>query len=270
MMCAAAKEWMVSAWAGELDRPTESKLREHLEGCAGCRLEMAELSGLWERLGDLPVPEASQNLHLRWQTTLDALNGSISEQNRPRRNPAWRFSLASLWPNRPVWQATIAAGCLVAGLLIGARWQTSPNEIARLREEVTSTKELVTLSLLREQSATDRLRGVGFTTRMPAMDPQVVDALVQAVNRDANVNVRLAAIDALSRISGNAAVRQSMVSSLTTQDSPMVQAALIDYLVDARDRQAMPAIQQFAGRTDLDPSVRKRAQTALGQLVNYR
>ena len=265
MMCAAAKEWMVSAWAGDLDRPTESKLREHLEGCAGCRLEMAELSGLWERLGDLPVPEASQALHQRWQSTLISAGGTV-----PHRNPTWKFSLASLWPNRPVWQATIAAGCLVAGLLIGARWQTSPSEIARLREEVTSTKELVTLSLLREQSATDRLRGVDFTTRMPAMDPQVVEALVQAVNRDANVNVRLAAIDALSRISGNAAVRQSMVSSLTTQDSPMVQAALIDYLVDARDHQAMPAIQQFAGRPDLDPSVRKRAQTALGQLVNYR
>ena len=265
MMCGPAKEWMVSAWAGDLDRASELKLREHLECCDSCRLEMAELSGLWERLGDLPVPEPSLALHHRWHATLNAVAGNL-----PPRNTGWKFSLASLWPNRPVWQATIAAACLIAGLLIGARWQTSPNEIARLREEVARTKELVTLSLLREQSATDRLRGVDFTTRMPAMDHVVVDALVQAVNRDANVNVRLAAIDALSRISGNAAVRQSMVSSLTTQDSPMVQAALIDYLVDARDRQALPAIQQFAGRSDLDPSVRKRAQTALGQLVNYR
>ncbi len=50
----------------------------------------------------------------------------------------------------------------------------------------------------------------------------------------------------------------------------MVQAALTDYLVDAHDRRALPVIQQFAGRGDLDPSVRKLAQTALGQLVNYR
>jgi len=74
------------------------------------------------------------------------------------------------------------------------------------------------------------------------------------------VNVRLAAVDALGRLSGNAGVRQSMVSALTTQDSPMVQVALIDYLVDARDREAVPAIQQFSGRTDLDSFLRQRAQ----------
>ena len=39
MMCAPAKEWMVSAWTGDLDRTTESKLREHLETCEYCRLE---------------------------------------------------------------------------------------------------------------------------------------------------------------------------------------------------------------------------------------
>jgi hypothetical protein len=152
---------------------------------------------------------------------------------------------------------------------IGARWQTGNSEIARLREEVASTKELVTLSLLREQSAAERLRGVDYTTRMPAIDPQITNALVQAVSRDESVNVRLAAVDALARLSGNATVRQSMATALSTQDSPMVQAALIDYLVEARDRQAAPVIQQLVSRGDLDPSVRKRAQAALGQL-NYR
>ena len=264
MMCGPAKEWMAAAWSGDLDASGETRLRQHLECCEACRLEMAELSGLWERLGDLPVPEPSQALHQRWQATLNAVAGPS-----PRHSGTWRFSLTSLWPGRPVWQAGIAVACLLAGLLAGSRLHSNDNEIARLRAEVSGTKELVTLSLLREQSAAERLRGVDYTTRMPAMDPQVTSALVQAVSQDDNVNVRLAAIDALARLSGNASVRQSMTAALGTQESPMVQAALIDYLVDARDRQAGPAIQQLAGRGDLDPSVRKRAQAALGQL-NYR
>ena len=268
MICGPAKVWMVSAWTGDLDQATETRLREHLETCEGCRLEMAELSGLWERLSDIPVPEPGLRLQQRWQASLNMVDAART--GPARRHSGWLFSLHSLWPNGPVWQATIAAGCLLAGLWIGSRWQNGGSEIAKLHAEVAATKDLVTLSLLREQSAAERLRGVDYTTRMPAMDPLVTDALVQAVSHDSNVNVRLAAIDALARLSSDSAVRKSMVSALSTQDSPMVQAALIDYLVDARDGKALSVIRQLTGRADLDPSVRKRAQAALGQLVNYQ
>jgi hypothetical protein len=50
----------------------------------------------------------------------------------------------------------------------------------------------------------------------------------------------------------------------------MVQAALIDYLVDAKDKQALPAIQELSSQAGVDPSVRQRAQTAVGQLVQYK
>jgi len=272
MMCGPAKEWMVSAWTGDLDRPTETKLREHLETCESCRLEMAELSGLWERLADLPVPEASQALHNRWQSSLAGIQ-AVSTPAQPRRNTGWKFSLAAVASNRPIWQATAAAAILLVGVFIGTRVERGPSpEVAQLRQEVSSTRQLVTLSLMREQGASDRLRGVDYTTRMPvpAMDTQVVNALVQAATTDESVNVRLAAIDALTRLSGNASVRQSMVKALGQQDSPMVQAALIDYLVDAKDKQALPAIQELSGKADVDPSVRKRAQTAVGQLVQYK
>jgi HEAT repeat protein len=107
-------------------------------------------------------------------------------------------------------------------------------------------------------------------TGMRAMDPDVVSALIQAVKTDQNVNVRLAAIDALMKVSGNAEVRQSLASSLTTQDSPMVQAALIDYVVDARDRRAIGALKELAARPDLNPLVRQRADSAVKQLTEYK
>jgi HEAT repeat protein len=131
---------------------------------------------------------------------------------------------------------------------------------------VANTKELVALSLLRQQSASERLRGVDYSTRMPTMEPDVLSALMQAVNHDPSVNVRLAAIDALTRVSGNPRVRQSMVQALTQQDSPMVQAALIDYVVDARDPAAMGTIRQLTTRPDLNPSVRQRADQAVKEL----
>jgi HEAT repeat protein len=98
------------------------------------------------------------------------------------------------------------------------------------------------------------------------MEPEVVAALTQAVAHDPSVNVRLAAIDALSKSSRSPEVLQSLTQSLPRQDSPMVQAALIDYLVDARDRQAVGTLRQLAAQPDLNPAVLERARFALQQL----
>ena len=219
MMCGWAKEqiaasWMYTPGSGELEPGDQAKLRHHLSECAECAQEMAQLTAMWERLADLPAPEPSPSLQARWEATLESLGGPGQRQRR-RTPEAWRFSLAALWPQRPVWQAGIALGCLVVGLAVGARWQGSgKSEIAALREEVANTKEMVALSLLREQSPSERLRGVDYSARMPRIEPEVVTALIQAVNQDPSVNVRLAAIDALSRASGQPQVRRSLEQAL--------------------------------------------------------
>ncbi|HVW87414.1 MAG TPA: HEAT repeat domain-containing protein [Bryobacteraceae bacterium] len=266
MMCGHAKELIAASWLGELDLAAESKLKQHVAGCPECSAEMTQLGAVWERLADLPAPEPSHALTVRWQSTLESLSHT-------RRQNSWKFSLAALWPERPVWQATIAAACLVVGLAVGSlgrRNEADHGEIARLRDEVANTKQMVALSLLQQQSATERLRGVDYTARMPAMEPGVISALIQAVNHDPNVNVRLAAVDALGRVSGDARVRQSLAQSLTSQESPMMQAALIDYVVDARDRHALDALKELAERPDLNPLVRQRADTAMRQLTQYK
>ena len=274
MMCGWAKEqiaasWMYTSGSGELEPGDQAKLRHHLAECAECAEEMAQLTGMWERLADLPAPEPGLGLQLRWEATLESLGGVPGGK---RRTPeAWRFSLAALWPQRPVWQAGIALACLVVGLAVGGRWQGSAkSEIAALREEVANTKEMVALSLLREQSPSERLRGVDYSARMPRIEPEVVTALIRAVNQDASVNVRLAAIDALSRASGQPQVRRSLEQALDRQESPTVQAALIGYLVETRDQQALGALRQFSKRPDLEATIRERAGRATQQLTEFK
>jgi hypothetical protein len=271
-MCIWAKERIAASWTGELDANEQAKLRDHLEECPECAAEMMQLSAMWERLADIPAAEPSLALQARWDSTLASLGVQRERQRRPE---AWKFSLRALWPNRPVWQVTIAAACLVIGLAVGSyrgvsSRQTSSGEIAALREEVANTKEMVALSLLKEQSASERLRGVDYSVQMPRIEPDVISALIHAVNQDPSVNVRLAAIDALTRASAQPQVRRSLEQSLTKQDSPTVQAALIGYLVDARDQQAVGTLRQFANRPDLDESVRERAGRATRQLTQFR
>lgn len=277
MMCGNAREQMAAAWAGELDEAAESQLKRHLAECAECAAEMRQLTAMWERLADLPAPEPSMAQHIRWEAALAELTHPAPSRDWRRSSNNWKFSLDSLWPRRPVWQATIAAGCLIAGLLGGAWIQGSvqqasrdSREIAALRNEVAATREMVALSMLGQQSATERLRGVDYSERMPTLEPRVVSALIQAVNGDSNVNVRLAAIDALVRVEGDAQVRSSLAASLGRQESPMVQAALIDYLVDSRDVSAASQLREFSAKPDLNDAVKQHAEIAARRLTEYK
>jgi hypothetical protein len=264
--CDRAKEFMAAAWTGEIDSAARAELQDHLGGCTECAAEMIALSGMWEKLGELPAPEPGAALRTRWERTLGSLLALENTSRQPLRPHWWQ----NIWPANPAWQMAIAGLCLAIGLGAGTyleRGHGERDEVAQLRQEVASTKEMVALSLLQQQSAAERLRGVDYSTRMPSMEPQVVTALIQAVNRDTNVNVRLAAIDALGKVANNTGVRASMEQALTQQDSPMVQAALIDYMVDAHERSAVGAIRELGARPDVNPIVRERATYAVRQLA---
>jgi hypothetical protein len=264
MTCTHAKQLMVDTWMLEPpgDSPEAAALEQHLAACPECGAEMATLSGLWHRLGDMPLPEPSPALDARWQSSFEALLSAqkpVAAQSSPRF--AWRF-----WPRNPVWQVGLAMACLIAGVLVGTRMERQSNEIAQLHQEIASTRAMVALSLMQQESTTERLRGVSYTGSMSTMEPEVLSALTDAVAHDSSVNVRLAAIDALTKASGRPHVLQSLTQSLPREDSPMVQAALIDYLIDARDRGALGTLRQFAAQPDVNPAVLERAHFAVQQL----
>ena len=91
-------------------------------------------------------------------------------------------------------------------------------------------------------------------------------ALLHAVNHDTNVNVRLSAVDALAKFADQPEVRRALVDSLPVQESPLVQIALIDLLVQLNAHDAAPAMQKLAQQADANESVRQRAAAAYEKL----
>ena len=91
-------------------------------------------------------------------------------------------------------------------------------------------------------------------------------ALLYTVNHDPNVNVRLAAVDALRTYADSPVARKGMLQAIGKQDSPMVQIALIDQLADLRDPNAVPALKGLLGDAAANADVRQRAQWALGRI----
>jgi hypothetical protein len=217
------------------------------------------LQSLWLSLGAIPDEPPDPAGRLR-------LNALLAGYRSADRRTRWDAFFANWWPQRPAAQVTLAAACLVAGLLAGHALTVDTQrsrEVARLQDEVASTRELVALSLMRQQAATDRIKGVDWTGQLPRPEPQVVEALLETVNYDDTVDVRLAAVDALHRFPDQSRIQPALIAALERQDSPLVQIALIDALADRRTPETLNAIRRLEMRPSVNPAVKSHAQAVM-------
>jgi hypothetical protein len=178
--------------------------------------------------------------------------------------------LSRWWPRRPALQFGFVMAALVLGLWLGQHQNHADQgnaELAQLRTEVQSMRQLVTLSLLQQSSPAERLRGVSYSQLMQEPDQEVQTALLHTLNYDPNVNVRLAAIDALYSLGNEAGIRHELVESLRRQASPLVQIALIDLLVKLREKQSLEAFRRLLQDERLNHEVKQRVEWGIQQLL---
>jgi hypothetical protein len=215
-----------------------------------------ELRDLWGTLGALPEEDPSLAMRARFYDSLRAWRQREGE----RRKAFW-------WIRLPAFQAASAVALLVIGLATGYFMRgRDTSEVSQLRGEVYNMRQLVALSLLQQQNASDRLRGVNYAYRVEQSDPQVLSALLTTLDHDSSVNVRLAAVDAVRNFTDNPIGRKGLVQALAKQDSPLVQIAILDQIVELHEKSAVSGIQFLLSSQDLNPDVRQRAQWALKQL----
>lgn len=269
MNCDKFREQIPECMAGQLDAATREKLIAHVDTCAGCRADMAELGVVWRGLASLPVEEPATGMRSRFLEVLQAYQAGM-EQGRETTAPAQgRWSAAGWWPARAVWQAAFSLALVAAGAL-GAHLFTRPPapnpELAQLQAQVENLRQTVALSMLQDQSPSSRIRGVGYSAQVARPDREMEQALLYTLNHDANVNVRLSATDALEKLSANPEIRRALVDALPLQDSPLVEISLMDIFVENNDPAAIPAMRTLAQDPKTDESARQRALAGIQKL----
>ena len=267
MNCERFEESLAASLTGSLSGRESQEIESHAAVCAACRAQSSEVRKMWENLGLLPAGEPGPAVRARFYEMLEAYKHGLEQAALPLRERVNRW-LTGWWPSQPVWQTAVAALCLAAGLVAGYALQRTEKEnprLAQMSEEIRSMRQLVTLSLLQQQSASDRLRGVSWSYRLEGSDSEVLSALLHTMNSDANVNVRLAAVDALYKFSDSGMVRGALRQSLPSQ-SPIVQIALIDMLGAQQDPQTASVFREVLKAGHLDPNVRQRLEKHVGRL----
>ncbi|MGC2697197.1 MAG: zf-HC2 domain-containing protein [Candidatus Angelobacter sp.] len=271
MNCEAIGELLPDYLQDRLSPELTGIVEEHLAGCQPC----GEEAGLWKKLVLLPQELPSPALHTRFKAMLESYQEGRLEKTslatKQKKVPAAMLWGLGNWKQLPF--AGVAWACLflVCGYLIGRQSDRAPNpDVARkfeaMQGELAATREMVALSMLQQQSASQRLEGVSWSTRLQQPDPKVLNALQHTLRFDNSVDVRLASLDALSHYSDRPEVRRSLVEALQTGQSPLVQVALIDLLVDLHDTSAVPQLKRFQQDSKIDPTVRKRVDWGILQL----
>jgi hypothetical protein len=265
MNCDRFREQIPECVAGRLDAAARETLIAHVETCAGCRADLAEIGVLWRGLAGLPAAEPDPAMRLRFREVLEAYQAGMEQAGGTQENTAGRahWLAAGWWPARAVWQAALSLALLAAGAL-GAHLFTrlaAPNpELAQLQAQVENLRQVVALSMLQDQSPSSRIRGVGYSTQVARPDREMEQALLYALNHDANINVRLSATDALEKLASNPEIRRALADSLPLQDSPLVEIALMDIFVENHDSGSIAAMQKLAQDPQTDESARPRAR----------
>ena len=268
MQCDDLGPEMLEYLAGTLPDDRLAEIRAHLAQCQACRDELDATAELWNELGATPAPRPeSARMRARFDA---ALQGYIDGQAESRV-----VSLAAARRPAVQWQPWLrlsgAAALLVIGVGLGRFVTVVPGagsnpEIALLREELRDTRQMVTLSLLQQQSASERLKGVTTSGQLEQPGTEVVTALLDTLRHDPTVNVRLASVDALRRFGGRDVVRQGVVAALPQQESPLVQIAMVDFILEAAGPDTKSVLQRLVEDMMLNQAVRARAERGLKQV----
>ncbi len=175
------------------------------------------------------------------------------------------------------WGMRLAAGLTL--LLIGfaggrfySRSQPNPSGWALLsandRLEGESIKKILAFDAVTKTSASDRIQAVNQSSELDQADQEITQLLINTLNFDANVNVRVAACQALKRFEREAGVREALIQSLRIQKDPHVQLTLIDALVAIKEKRAAADMQWMARNQQVLEVVRLKAEEGAGALAN--
>lgn len=154
---------------------------------------------------------------------------------------------------------------LFGGYLIN---QFLPNkDVKELSATISEMKEMMMLSLLEKESATERLKAVSLTSNIEQASERVTDALIKVLNTDPNVNVRLATLEALMAYASNPEVRIELVKSIASQNSPLVQLALAELMVALHEKSSVNELKKIIEGKTTPIEVREKLKESIDVLI---
>ena len=252
--------------SGQLQPEEEELLEQYIEQGWIQLEELEDIQTVNTQLNQFFDHYLSSNMRNEFQQMLEA-----EKTRQSQETPIWAW-IRQLFDLRPT-GSSLAFGSLLLllGLVIGYGWpgksQGSQQEITQLSTELQEMRELMMLALLEKESTSERLKAVNLTQEMDDASDQVTQALLKTLNEDENVNVRLAALEALYAYAHYPSVREGLIKSIQHQESPLVQLSLAEVMVSLQEKRSLKAFEELLEKGNVPPPVKEKIQENIQVLL---
>jgi len=254
-----------------VDAETGAAMRAHLINCEQCRKEVDQMREMLLTMADQEMRQPGHGLRDNFQVMLQSELNMETADDLLRRPMEGKEEKAGV-KGRIAWMTAAACILLFGGIWIGSMLGSRktpdvssymPNKLDTMQREIKEMKEAMLYSLIDNESASQRIKAVGYVEEMSNPDQHVLQVLVNTLNHDKNVNVRLAALYSLASFADSRQVRDSLVTSLPKQTEPLIQVMLINLLAEKKDNRAIAPIRDIISNKNTLPAVKDAAQRSL-------
>jgi hypothetical protein len=269
MRCNDIQLFLIDYLDNELDESTREQVESHLLTCEKCRQEIKELQTIQEEIATVEMEEPSPALRRGFINMLYDETGELDKKDNVKQLRGDR--VVSIKLSHLIWQAAAAIIILFVGVALGSKLKfgsqpvNSP-QVATLTKEVQELKQKLMVNMLDDESPSQRIEAVNYAEGFSSSNQQVVDALLNALNNDKNVNVKVAALYSLAKFTDDKRVLDSLVTSLSKQTEPLVQILLINTLTARKEIKAIKPIQDIISNSKTIKPVRDAAEKGLKEL----
>lgn len=213
--------------------------------------ELAAMQQVWDELGSLDDVQPPAGMKKRFYNQLEAYSRGLGDSQH-KQSSSFATQL-----KRWLLPLVAATACLMIGIVIGG----SNRQVLPLSQ--VQPQAQVDLVGLMANSPAERLSVVQSSRGLENPDERVLGALLHVLRTDESVNVRLGAVDALKAFGNSELVREGLVRALPQQESPMVQIALIDSIIQLQGASAEDSLKHLLDSNTVNPLVRKHANQTL-------
>lgn len=251
MECKEIQKIGITYITKELSKEDELLVEDHIASCKECAKELQEINTFLNLLSNTKEDKPSRRLKNNFETLL-------KEEIAQESNKVIRLQPRKDWTTFIRVAATVT---VVIGAFILGKISNSTTEI------ISGKAEQQVLALLENQSVSKRILAVNNTTKFSTTDTKIIDALIKKLFNDKNVNVRLAAAEALTKFSSLENVRDALIKSLETEKQPSLQIELIQILAKIQEKKALEPMKKLLENEETPNYVKQELRYNIASLL---
>jgi len=249
---------------GTVEEVQREEIAAHISTCSKCQHEIERYNDLFQSFNSEAQEAPSQILKDSFYKMLEIEKQEVASETleKPSANRAFP------------WMSNLVKIAASIALLFGAftlgkyqQSQVSNVELALLKNTNISIKQMAMLSLMENESASKRIQGVNYVDEFDQPDAAIVDALVDRMRNDDNINVRLTAVEALFRFSNSEKVKDAFIDALKTEKDPAIQMSVIRMLVQIQEKKAVEPMQELMQAQDTQSFVKEHIKNVLPSII---